>query len=205
VDSQHAIVAAAGEAFGGVGLMPPTREAILSLIGLSLEQVVARLVPEQDPLLIKEIATRYRAYNTRIRESGEGHDPLYDGIADLITQLSADGWLLGVATGKAMRGLKYVLATHDIGHHFVTLQTADLHPSKPHPSMIEAALAETGVDRANAVMIGDTSFDMVMAQAAGVRGLGVGWGYHPPAELLAAGAASVAMDSAELGRHIGLP
>jgi phosphoglycolate phosphatase len=88
---------------------------------------------------------------------------------------------------------------------FVTLQTADRHPSKPHPSMIDLAMREAGADRDSTVMIGDTSFDMAMARAAGVRGLGVGWGYHAPELLFGAGAESVAMDSPELGRHIGLP
>jgi len=77
--------------------------------------------------------------------------------------------------------------------------------SKPHPSMIELAMAEAGAAAGSTLMIGDTSFDMAMACAAGVRALGVGWGYHAPATLIEAGAESVAMDSAELGRHIGLP
>lgn len=205
VDSQHAIVAAMDAAFTAMALVPPSRAAVLSIVGLSLEGAIARLAPEQHPALISELAGHYRRYNIRVRESGQAFDPLYDGIAALLERLAADGWLMGVATGKALRGLNHVLATHGLAHHFVTLQTADLHPSKPHPSMIEAALAETGVEREHAVMIGDTSFDMLMAGAAGVRGLGVGWGYHPPAELVASGAATVAMDSAELARHIGLP
>jgi len=204
VDSQHAIVTAMRSAFTAESLAPPTRGAILSIVGLSLEAAIGRLVPGESPTLVAALCAHYRAYNVRVRESGEAFDTLYEGIASLLDRLVRENWLLGVATGKAMRGLRHVLATHELSGHFVTLQTADTHPSKPHPSMIEAALAETGVDRANAVMIGDTSFDMLMARAAGVRGLGVGWGYHAPEELLAAGAASVAMDSAELGRHIGL-
>ncbi len=205
VDSQHAIVAAMEASFVAESLEPPSRASILSIVGLSLESAIAQLAPEQSPLLVKTLSNHYRVYNTRIRESGEAYDPLYDGIAALLDRLAAEDWLLGVATGKSIRGLRHVLATHNLAAHFVTLQTADHHPSKPHPSMIETALAETGVDRADAVMIGDTSFDMMMAQAAGVRALGVGWGYHPAEELFAAGAASVAVDSAQLARHIGLP
>ena len=84
-----------------------------------------------------------------------------------------------------------VLATHGITGHFVTLQTADRHPSKPHPAMLEAALFEAGASREQAVMIGDTSFDMLMARSIGVAGIGVGWGYHAAPELLASGAARV--------------
>jgi phosphoglycolate phosphatase len=191
-------------AFSAVSLPPLPRADVLAVVGLSLEGAIRRLVPDGSPALIAELCGHYRAYNVRVRESGEAFDPLYEGIAALVDRLEAEGWLLGVATGKAMRGLRHVLACHGLAGRFVTLQTADLHPSKPHPSMIEAALAETGVAREHAVMIGDTSYDMLMAGAAGVRGLGVGWGYHLPEELIAAGAASVAMDSAELGRHIGL-
>ena len=82
--------------------------------------------------------------------------------------------------------------------HFVTIQTADDHPSKPHPSMILQAMAETGVAPEHTVMIGDTSFDMAMARAAGVRAIGVEWGYHTADELRAAGAVAVAETVFEL-------
>ncbi|MBM3604576.1 MAG: HAD family hydrolase, partial [Alphaproteobacteria bacterium] len=81
---------------------------------------------------------------------------------------------------------------------FISLQTADGHPSKPHPSMLWAALAETGTKPGRAVMIGDTSFDMGMARAAGMAGFGVSWGYHPAAELAQAGAARILVDFWEL-------
>ena len=113
-------------------------------------------------------------------------------IADLVEALHADGWLLGVATGKSDRGLEHCLASHGLSRHFVTLQTADRHPSKPHPAMLEAALFEAGAMPQHAVMIGDTAYDMVMAVNAGVRALGVDWGYHTPAELVDAGAEIVA-------------
>src|SRR3546814_16607044 len=94
------------------------------------------------------------------------------------------GWLLGVATGKSDRGLNLCLASHGLSARFVTLQTADRHPSKPHPSMIEQAMAAAGAVAATTAMIGDTSFDMEMAVNAGTRALGVGWGYHYGKELV---------------------
>jgi phosphoglycolate phosphatase len=94
--------------------------------------------------------------------------------------------------------LKHCLAAHGLSAHFTTLQTADNHPSKPHPAMITAALAETGAGPGQTVMIGDTVFDMAMAQAAGVRGIGVDWGYHAATELLGAGAVAVAANPAQL-------
>ena len=81
----------------------------------------------------------------------------------------------------------------------MSLQTADRHPSKPHPAMLEAALFEAGASPAEAVMIGDTTFDIHMARDANVLAIGVAWGYHTPAELTEAGAAAVAKDAAHLG------
>src|SRR3546814_16012684 len=79
-----------------------------------------------------------------MRWQGGGDEPLFEGVAELIERLDADGWLLGVATGKSDRGLNLCLASHGLSARFVTLQTADRHPSKPHPSMIEQAMADAG-------------------------------------------------------------
>jgi phosphoglycolate phosphatase len=91
-----------------------------------------------------------------------------------------------------------MLAVHGLGHVFATTQTADAHPSKPHPSMLLAALAETGADAGGAVMVGDTEFDIAMGRAAGLATVGVSWGYHPRARLEAAGADLIIDDFAEL-------
>jgi len=205
IDSQHSIVAAMGAAFAAMAIDCPSRADCLSIVGLSLPQAMAQLLPEADAAFHHAISEQYKQAFHALRAGGQLHEPLYEGIEALLDALDADGWLLAVATGKSDRGLRLALEHHGLSRRFVSLQTADRHPSKPHPSMIEAALAEAGADRAQAVMIGDTSFDMAMARAAGVRALGVGWGYHAPDLLHAAGAQSVAMDSAELARHIGLP
>ena len=109
---------------------------------------------------------------------------------------------MGVATGKSDRGLTSCLATHAISEHFITLQTADRHPSKPHPAMLEAALDEAAVEAGAAVMIGDTAYDMAMAVNSGVRPVGVGWGYHDAAELRAAGAVFVAETVSALQEYL---
>ena len=127
-----------------------------------------------------------------MRRRGLADEPLYDGIADLIDAMEADGWLLGIATGKSDRGLALCLDRHGLAGRFLTLQTADRHPSKPHPSMIEQAMADAGASAETSLMIGDTSYDMAMARAAGVTAIGVAWGYHDSGELLRAGAHLVA-------------
>jgi phosphoglycolate phosphatase len=117
---------------------------------------------------------------------------LFDGILELLDALERDGWLLAVATGKSDRGLRHCLGQHGIHARFVSLQTADRHPSKPHPSMVEKAIAEAGAAPQTSIVVGDTSFDMAMAVNAAARGIGAGWGYHGPQELLDAGAVAVA-------------
>ena len=204
VDSQHSIVSAMQGAFAAASLPCPDRAQILAGVGLSLPQIMMHLLPDADAAFHGVMVEHYKRSFFEMRSAGTLREPLYEGVGDLLDALEAQGWLLAVATGKSDRGLNAVLSHHDLLERFVSLQTADRHPSKPHPSMIETALQDAGVARENAVMIGDTSFDMLMARAAGVAALGVGWGYHTPDELVAAGARSVAMDSAELARHIGL-
>ncbi|AMK22689.1 MULTISPECIES: HAD-IA family hydrolase [unclassified Sphingobium] len=202
VDSQHSICTAMIRAFEGEKLLAPDRATILSVVGLSLPLAMARLLPEAEADYHDYLSESYKLAFQQLRRENAVSEPLYPGIAELIRQLDADGWLLGVATGKSDRGLQLCLTHHGIHAHFVTLQTADRHPSKPHPSMLLAAMAEAGAAPETTVMIGDTSFDIDMALTAGARALGVGWGYHTPQDLIAAGAHSVAMDSAELHGHI---
>ncbi|KKW92162.1 MULTISPECIES: HAD-IA family hydrolase [Sphingobium] len=202
VDSQHSICTAMIRAFEGEKLVAPDRATILSVVGLSLPLAMARLLPDADAAYHGHLSESYKLAFQQLRRENAVSEPLYPGIADLIRELDADGWLLGVATGKSDRGLQLCLTHHGIHAHFVTLQTADRHPSKPHPSMLLTAMAEAGAAPETTVMIGDTSFDIDMALTAGTRALGVGWGYHTPQDLIAAGAHSVAMDSAELHGHI---
>jgi phosphoglycolate phosphatase len=198
VDSQASICAAMDDCFAGAGLAPPTAERTRRVVGLSLPQAMAALLPEEAPARHLALAEAYKVSFQRLRRERDVHEPLYDGATDLLDALEADGWLLGIATGKSDRGLRLVLERHGLARRFVTLQTADRHPSKPHPSMIEQALAETGADPELSMMIGDTSYDMAMAQAAGVRAVGAAWGYHEAEELSAAGAGFVARHPAQI-------
>jgi phosphoglycolate phosphatase len=192
VDSQASICAAMEDCFAAAGLPAPDRERTRRVVGLSLPQAMAMLLPEAEPARHLALAEAYKASFQRMRRERDVEEPIYDGVLDLLDALEGDGWLLGVATGKSDRGLRLCLDGHGLRRRFVTLQTADRHPSKPHPAMIEAALAETGADPELSMMIGDTSYDMAMAKAAGVTAVAAAWGYHEPQELLAAGADYIA-------------
>lgn len=198
VDSGADIVAAMARAFSDEGLPAPPAEATRRIVGLSLPQAITELAPELDAAQQVRLAEGYKTAFHTMRGAGEVAEPLYNGITSVVATLARNGWQLAVATGKSDRGLRLCLERHDLHDRFRSLQTADRHPSKPHPSMIEAALADTGIGPAQAAMIGDTSYDMEMARDAGVFAVGVAWGYHDPAELVAAGAQAVAQSPADL-------
>jgi phosphoglycolate phosphatase len=197
IDSQVNILRAMRASFDRHGLAAPADHAIRRIVGLSLVESMRVLVPGAEPALHESLAMDYKQAFQRLRaDRGLDPEPLYPGVADGLAKLAARGWRLGVATGKSDRGLALALAHHGLTELFVTLQTADRHPSKPHPAMLNAALAEAGAAAASAAIIGDTVFDMAMGANAGVRAIGVDWGYHETEELLDAGAATVATDFA---------
>lgn len=199
VDSQANICRAMETAFGVRGLAPPSRDAIRGIVGLSLVEAIAALAPHEAPDFHVTVAADYKDAFFAMRSAGTlDHEPLYDGLVGALDVLADAGWTFGVATGKSDRGLAHILAHHGLADRFVTLQTADRHPSKPHPSMIDAAMAEAGADPHMTVMIGDTGYDMAMARAAGVRAIGVTWGYHDEAMLRAAGADAIVRRYADL-------
>jgi phosphoglycolate phosphatase len=198
-DSQREIVTAMVDAFAACGMEVPSAAAMRSIIGLSVERAMAVLVPDCDPAFHDQLGDAYReAYFAHRTAVGARPEPLYDGIVDVLGALAANGWMLGIATGKSQRGLLRLLAAHRLIDRFVTLQTADFHPSKPDPSMARAAMAEAGARAATTVVVGDTAYDMAMARSAGAIALGVGWGYHSEAELRAAGAVTVAASPHDL-------
>lgn len=187
VDSQADIIAAMTYAFGAVGIPVPPRDDILSIVGLSLDEAMGRLAPRQDSTGRAEMVAAYKnAYaNIRAQSSVTETSPFYPHARSTLDQLAATPEnILGVATGKSRRGLDALLGGHGLSDLFTTEQVADHHPSKPHPSMLHAAMRETGTGPANSVMIGDTAFDMQMARAAGMRAIGVCWGYHPAEALV---------------------
>ncbi|MGA0595368.1 HAD-IA family hydrolase [Enterovirga sp. CN4-39] len=190
VDSQNLIVAAQRDAFAACGLEAPSRERSLSIVGLSLAEAFTALVGPTGP--IEALAEGYKAAFARLRADPATVEPLFPEVEEVIGRLAArDDLLLGIATGKSRRGVAHLLERHGWRSFFTTIQTADDAPSKPDPGMILQAMAETGIGPEATTMLGDTSFDMAMARAAGVRPIGVSWGYHPVAALEEAGAEAI--------------
>jgi len=198
LESQNDLVACMQVAFKAAEVAVPARSQLLSIVGLSLPQAMATLAPEQPATVHNTLVTSYKKAFRKRRMAGAAHPmPLFPGARDALAAIHArDPWVLGIATGKSRRGLDTLLHAHDLTALFVTQQVADDHPSKPHPSMIHTALSETGVASKDAVMVGDTIFDMQMAQNAGVPFIGVSWGYHAVQHLT--GAETILFDFSEL-------
>jgi phosphoglycolate phosphatase len=199
VDSQHVIFAAMSLAFETHRMTCPDLEAVRRVVGLGLVEAVAALAPHLDRDAHVVLANAYKNAFGELRHDPLHAEPLFPGAREALAALADAGYLLGVATGKSQRGLASTLKLHGLGDMFVTLQTADDAPSKPHPGMIENALRATGARAGDTVMVGDTVFDIRMARNAGVHPLGVSWGYHGAEELAEAGARHV------LGDYAGLP
>lgn len=201
VDSQNIIVAAQRRAFASVGLPAPSRAESLSIVGLSLREAFRTLTGPDGP--IDALSEAYKDAFHDLRADPANHEPFFPGALESVAVLAArDDVLLGVATGKSRRGVAYLVERAGWSGLLSTTQTADDNPSKPAPDMVLKALTETGVDAKDAVLIGDTSFDMLMARSAGIARIGVSWGYHPADALRAAGAQAIADDFGTVLRWI---
>ena len=198
VDSQHTIVGRMTAALKGLGYAVPNPGKIRALIGLSLEETIQRLLPDSNAIVVDHLAAAYQEQFIEHHEPDGSLEPLFPHAEKTLRKLHSRGYLLGVATGKSQHGLEAILEGHKLRDIFSTLQTADGHPGKPHPSMLLQAMAETGVEANDTLMLGDTSFDMAMAVNAGVHPVGVVWGYHCVDALRLAGARTVLDDYCDL-------
>lgn len=194
IDSQANILSAMTSAWDRLGLGRPDPRNVRRIIGLSLVEACAALLPDHPDTMHRAVAEAYKEAFRALRQLPHAVEPLFPGVIDALDRLERDGWLLGIATGKSRRGVDAVLGNHGLEGRFVTIQTADDNPGKPNPGMLLRASSETGVSAADMVMIGDTSYDMRMAVAARATAIGVAWGYHPVEELYEAGA-HVVIDS----------
>jgi phosphoglycolate phosphatase len=203
VDSQCVIHAAMSRAFADVGLAPPTRERALSIIGLSLMEAVARLLPDAGGRTLEAVAEGYRSAAATLRDDVALAEPMFPGARETLSALAhRPDVLLGLATGKSRQGVDRLIAKEGLDGVFTIIETADNSPSKPHPAMIAQAMRAAGVEADHTTMIGDTTFDIEMARAAGVTGIGVAWGYHPVVALERAGADRIVASFAELRRAL---
>lgn len=205
VDSAALIHEVMARTFVHFGYPRPDVSETKSIIGLTLDIAIARMQGKQH---VDDEAVAMTAHYKKIYMDVRGEPgmdvPLFDGIKPVIAALAArDDILIGAVTGKSRRGLVNVLETHGFAPDFIVSRTADDCPSKPHPAMVTECCDETGMNPADAIVIGDAIYDMQMAKAAGAKAIGVSWGYASVDELKKAGADAVVHHPSEILAHIG--
>lgn len=197
VDSRALILESHRIVFAEFQLPAPSPADSLALVGKSLDVILTQLAGPAAPIL--EMVRAYDLLLPQLRADPAFAEKPFDGVAELLLELSsAPDTVLGIATGHRSDTIAPALEALQWDSFFQTIQAADMAPSKPHPAMLLQALAATGITPGNALFIGDTTFDMEMARAAGLRSIGVDWGYHQADRLIAAGAHRVAKRVDEL-------
>jgi phosphoglycolate phosphatase len=180
-DSTALIAGAIRRACVDVGAPEPDEADALHVIGLGHRDALRHVAPT--------LATdRHEQYFERYRDhylAGDADIPLFPGVREMLAELQARGFFLAVATGKTRVGLARALAQHGIADRFSATRCADEGFSKPNPDMLLALMGRLGVEPAETLMIGDTTHDLELARNAGVSGLAVAYGAHPPAGLMA--------------------
>jgi phosphoglycolate phosphatase len=188
VDSADHIVAAMQGAFAEHRLGAPSADAVRGVIGLELGAACGALLAKAERHRAADLAAAYRRQYALV---GARVTPLFAAARETLTTLAGQGILLAIATGKSRAGLERALVETAIAPYFVTTRTADECPSKPHPAMLEEILDELGIPPDRAVMVGDTTFDLDMALAAGVPAIAAAYGAHPRERLLDCSPAAV--------------
>ena len=203
IDGQHLVIAAMNEAFKRHGFDEPDDRATRGVIGLSLETAIAALLRDEDKHLADEMSVTFKDAFQGVRADKSLSEPFYDGARELIADLSSrDDVLLAIATGKSRRGVDIMLDREGWQDTFISIQTADSAPSKPHPGMVLNACSQSGVSIEKAIMVGDTTYDIEMARAAHAKAFGVSWGYHDVKSLEAAGAHMILDDYSALDKAL---
>ena len=194
VDSQHCILECMERAFDAEGMARPDLHDVRRIVGLELVEAISVMRPELSMEVCHRLGEGYKRAFQQLRQDKAEVEPLFQGIESLLDWLDQENVLMAIATGKGQRGLLNTLDLHGLNGRFLSLQTVDSAPGKPHPGMVLNAMNDTGVAPENTVVIGDTTFDMMMAKNACVSAIGVNWGYHEPEELVEHGAHGVAQN-----------
>jgi len=180
IDSQAHIVYCMREGIKDAGFEPPDDDAIGHIIGLSLERAAEILLPQCTAEEVAHIALQYRQH---FFATGAESSDFYEGAEAVLQHCFDAGYYMAVATGKSRRGLDSVLKAFDLERLFHITRCADETASKPHPMMLEEILTDLDLMPDDALMIGDTTYDMNMAHNAKMDSMAVTYGVHSKDEL----------------------
>ena len=199
VDSQGHIAAVFNETITAFGYEPVKPDAVYRVIGLSLDDAIGRLLPDCPASRRQGLVNAYRA---RYALDVAGKNPLYEGVRGFLDAVHREGRWMAMATGKSLTGALRVVAEHGLSPYFPIIKTGDVCRPKPDPDMLLQILDELGLPPERAIMVGDTTFDVDMASAAGVRAVGLTCGAHGREELALAGAHLVLDRLSDLAPHL---
>ena len=177
------------------GLAEPSDQQAKNIIGLGLSEAMAILFPQANEAQLRELV---ECYKYQFVTADETEQTLFEGVEDGLQKLQDRGAELAIATGKSRAGLDRVFANSDLQKYFITTRCADETQNKPHPQMLYEILDFTSIDPSKVIMVGDTSYDLDMANNAGIAGLGAAYGVHSQSTLLASGALYAASSFADL-------
>ncbi|MGB1383357.1 MAG: HAD family hydrolase [Porticoccaceae bacterium] len=163
------------------GLPIPSFAEASNIIGLGLKEAVTYLFPNADDEVIAAVVQSYSSY---YREKNAGPTDFFPHVLEVLAEIKKSGYLIAVATGKSRAGLNRAFAASDIEDLFHDSRCADETASKPNPLMLAELLDKFGVSADQALMVGDTEFDLDMAQQINMPRLGVTYGAHAKNRLL---------------------
>lgn len=188
LDSAQSIVDGVLACWTHCGFPEPDPLAIRRIIGLPWEESIQALLPGAGAAEFKMV----RDYHDEVARGTLPRPPrneaLFPGALETLDRLEEAGYVLAIVTSRGNRRLVQLLEEQRIGHRFASIKTVDHGPGKPNPYLLLQAMEETGAMRERTVMVGDTTYDVMMARNAGTSAIGVSWGVHEPHELTAAGA-----------------
>ena len=200
VDSAIMIVEGAIAAFRMCGLPDPNPKKVRENIGKPLATALDEYMPSGYEVTPEQISDAYRLWYAEQGRLGLQNEPLYPGVIDLLQELKANGWLVGIATNKSRIGLTNGLAKHYLSDFFDITLSTDENTPKPHPAMAKKAMNDLGVDKKFCVMIGDTINDIGLGVNAGIVSIGVTWGYNSRELLTSAGATHLVNNANDLSK-----
>lgn len=177
VDSIERIIEAMHIASDTCGVPRCTDQAVRDIIGLAMPQAYDVLYPDADDAELKQrfIGT----YSDQYIILEEVPSRFYPGVMDALDNYRSAGYQLAVATGKSRRGLHRVLSGHKMLDYFDITRCADETRSKPDPLMLHEILKHCSAAPQQAIMVGDSPFDLRMANNANVPGVAVSYGAQP--------------------------
>lgn len=191
IDSAATIVGGVIACWSACGFAEPDPEAVRRVIGLPWEESIRELIPGSGETEFAAIRNYHDEVRRGVRTRPPGKISPFPGAHEVLDHLEAEGYLLGIVTSRSSHRLHELLDEQGLADRFQTYKTADLGPGKPNPHLLLEAMSELGVDAERTFMVGDTTFDVLMAVNAGAQAIGVSWGVHESHELDAAGAHSV--------------